>query len=158
MGSVEEKPHNLFTGIEEGYVTRGDLQYCAKNLLTYIMNSPTFKKFVLGGCKKPDFASVDESELENVAFVDNVVSGQVYELDFNPEKKCTFVFETECVSESLAQYSVTMRVGGYHIISLSVSSNDIGKIVRQYKLSGRTHAFSFEFSDNIKINKFFIKQ
>ena len=157
-GSVEEKPHNLFTGIEEGYVTRGDLQYCAKNLLTYILNSPTFKKFVLGGCKKPDFASVDESELENVAFVDNVVSGQVYELDFNPEKKCTFVFETECVSESLAQYSVTMRVGGYHIISLSVSSNDIGKIVRQYKLSGRTHAFSFEFSDNIKINKFFIKQ
>ena len=36
-GSVEEKLHNLYTGIEEGYVTRGDLQYCAKNLLRYMV-------------------------------------------------------------------------------------------------------------------------
>ena len=157
-GSVLEKPHNLFTGIEEGYVTRGDLQYCAENLLTYIIKSPTFKKFVLGGCKKPEFAVVDESKLEKVAVVENVVSGENYELDFDSDKKCVFVFETECVANSLAQYPITMRVGGHHIISLSVSGNDTGRIIRQFKLSGKYHTFSFEFPKTVKFNRFFIMQ
>ena len=157
-GNVEEKPHNLFKGIEEGYVTRGDLQYCAENLLNYILKSPTFKKFVLGGCKKPEFAGVDESALETVSVLENIVSGKEYELNYNPEKKCTFVFETECAPGSLAQYPVTMIVADYPCISLSVSGSDSGKFIRQFKLSGRSYTFRFEFSENIKVNRFFIKQ
>lgn len=86
-GNAEEKPHNLFKGLEEGYITRGDLQLCAESLLTYILKSPTFKKFVLGGCKKPEFAGIDESVLETVSVLENVESGKEYELNYNPEKK-----------------------------------------------------------------------
>lgn len=157
-GNVEEKPHNLFKGIEEGYITRGDLQYCAENLLTYILKSPTFKKFVLGGCKKPEFAGVDESQLETVSVLENIVPGEEYELNYNPDKKCTFVFETECASDSLAQYPVTMIVANYPCISLSVSGSDSGKFIRQFKLSGRSYIFRFEFSTNIKVKRFTIKQ
>ena len=157
-GSVEEKLHNMYTGIEEGYVTRGDLQYCAKNLLRYILKSPTFKKFVLGGCKKPEFIGVDESQLETVAVIESIASGEGYELNYNPDKKCIFVFETECAADSLAQYPVTLRVCGHHIVSLSVSGNDTGRFIRQYKLSGKYHTFSFEFPESVKINKFYIKQ
>jgi len=157
-GNVEEKPHNLFKGIQEGYVTRGDLQYCAENLLNYILKSPTFKKFVLGGCKKPDFAGIDESALETVSVLEDVVPGKEYELKYNPDKKCTFVFETECDPHSIAQYPVTMIVANYPCVSLSVSGSDSGRFVRQFKLSGRSYIFRFEFSENIKVKRFIIKQ
>jgi len=157
-GNALEKPHNLFKGIEEGYVTRGDLQYCAENLLNYILKSPTFKKFVLAGCKKPEFAGIDESVLETVSVLEDVVPGKEYELSYNPEKKCTFVFETECDPNALAQYPVTMIVANYPCVSLSVSGSDSGRFVRQFKLSGRSYIFRLEFSQNIKVKKFIIKQ
>ena len=157
-GNVEEKPHNLFKGIEEGYITRGDLQYCAENLLNYILKSPTFKKFVLNGCQKPKFDTLDDSKLETVSVLENIVSGKNYELNYNPDKKCVFVFEPQCISDSLAQYPITMSIGGNRWVSLSVSSNDTGKIIRQLKLTGRSYVFNFEFSDNVKIGRFIIKQ
>ncbi len=49
--SAKEKVHNLREGLNEGYITRADLQYCAKNLLNYILKSPTFQKFVDNGFK-----------------------------------------------------------------------------------------------------------
>jgi beta-glucosidase len=156
--SAEEKPHNVFEGLKEGYITRGDLQYCAENLLTYILKSPTFKKYALGGCKKPDFAGVDESKLETVSMVENILSGEEYELSYDPDKKCIFIFETECDADSLAQYPIILTVGGYPCISLSVSGNDSGRIIRQFKLSGRSNLFCFEFPQNIKLVKFLIKQ
>ena len=121
--SAEDKQHNIFEGLEEGYITRSDLQYCAENLLNYILNSPTFKKFVLAGCVKPKYASIDETEFETVAVIDDVVSGEEYNLTFDADKKYVFVFETECKNESLAQYPVTLNVGGKNVISFSISSN-----------------------------------
>lgn len=44
--NAENKVHNIEEGLDEGYITISDLQYCAKNLLKYILNSPTFHKFV----------------------------------------------------------------------------------------------------------------
>ena len=52
--SAENKVHNIEEGLDEGYITVADLQYCAKNLLKYILNSPTFCKFVENGCKNPN--------------------------------------------------------------------------------------------------------
>ncbi len=156
--SAEEKRHNIFEGLEEGYITRGDLQYCAENLLNYILRSPTFKKFVAAGCVMPNYSSVNEAELETVAVVDNVVSGEEYSLTFNADKKCIFVFETAVNSESLAQYPVTLNVGGKNVLSFSISSNDSNKTVRQMNLSDESKVFKFKFPDNINIKKFTIKQ
>jgi len=156
--SAEEKQHNIFEGLEEGYITRGDLQYCAENILNYILKSPTFKKFVLSGCVKPNYASIDEAEFETVALVDNVIAEKEYNLTFDAHKKCVLVFETECKNESLAQYPITLNVGGANVLSFSISSNDSNKTVRQITLSDKSNAFSFKFSDNVIIKKFTIKQ
>lgn len=51
--SAVEKRHNIKEGLQEGYITRGDLQYCAENILNYILKSPTFQKFVDRGFKSP---------------------------------------------------------------------------------------------------------
>lgn len=156
--SAEEKPHNIFEGLKEGYITRGDLQYSAENILNYILKSPTFQKYVDNGCKKPEFVGVDEARLEMVSFIDNIVVDKDYKLDYDPDKKCVFVFETECVADSLAQYPIILTVGGNPCISLSISGNDSGRIIRQFKLSGKSDIFRFKFSQEIKIKRFIIKQ
>lgn len=156
--SAEEKPHNIFEGLKEGYITRGDLQYCAKNILNYILKSPTFKKFADGGCVKPDFGSIDETALETVSVIENIVPDKEYKLCYSKDKKCVFVFETECSGNTLAQYPITLSVGGKPCISISVSGNDGSKFVRQFKLDGQEDIFRFDFSNKIKLKKFLIKQ
>ena len=156
--SAEEKTHNIFEGLKEGYITRGDLQYCAANILNYILKSPTFQKYVDAGCKKPDFGSINENDYELVASLDAVISDNDYILDYNQEKKCVLVFEIECSSDSLAQYPIILRVGGKDSVSLSINGNYKGKIIRQILLKDRKNVFCFEFSEQVKVKKFMIKQ
>lgn len=156
--SAEEKLHNIFEGLNEGYITRGDLQYCAKNILEYILKSPTFKKFADGGCVKPDFGSIDEDMLETVAVIENIVPNKEYKLDYSEDEKCVFVFETECSGNTLAQYPITLSVGGKHSISLSVSGNGYKKILRRFKPEKESNTFIFEFPQSIKITKFSVLQ
>jgi beta-glucosidase len=87
------KPHNILEGIEEGYISRGDLQYCAKNILTYIMKSPTFMKYVAGGCVRPDFDFFDVDKLEVVATYENIKFNQEYEIPLKKGEK--YVFSTK---------------------------------------------------------------
>jgi hypothetical protein len=126
--------------------------------LKYIINSPTFKKFVLSGCVKPNYSSIDEAKLETVAVIDNVISGAEYNLTFDKDKKCVFVFETAVNGESLAQYPITLNVGGKNVLSFSISSNDSNKTVRQMNLSDESKVFKFKFPENINLKKFTIKQ
>lgn len=156
--SAEEKLHNIFEGLKEGYITRGDLQYCAENILNYILKSPTFKKYVDGGCKKPDFVTINDQDFTIVSSFENIESGKDYIFDYNPDKKCVFVFETECLTDSLAQYPIILTVGGKPCVSLSISGNDSGRIIRQNSLKDTNNVFRFEFSKQVKINKFMIKQ
>ncbi len=53
--SAETKVHNIEDGLNEGYLTISDLQYCAKNILKYIISSPAFEKFAKSGCKLADW-------------------------------------------------------------------------------------------------------
>ena len=156
--SAEEKPHNIFEGLKEGYITRGDLQYCARNILHYILKSPTFKKFADGGCVKPDFGSIDETALEAVTVIENIVPNKEYAPCYSKDKKCVFVFETECVGNTLAQYPITLSVGGKQSVSLSVSGNGYKKILRRFNPEEENGTFIFEFPKNIKITRFSVLQ
>ena len=156
--SAQEKPHNILEGLKEGYITRGDLQYCAENILNYIIKSPTFLKYVDGGCKKPDYTSLNEEEYQIVSSAQDIESGIDYSLNYDAEKECVFVFETELKSNSLAQYPIILKVGGNRCVSLSVSGNNTNKIIRRLKLNENSNTFCFEFSNNVKIRKFTIKQ
>lgn len=156
--SAEEKPHNIFEGLKEGYITRGDLQYCARNILNYILKSPTFKKFADGGCVKPDFGSIDETALETVSVIENIVPDKEYTPCYSKDKKCVFVFETECSGNTLAQYPITLSIGGRQSISLSVSGNGYKKTLRRFKPEKESDTFVFEFPGNIKITKFSVLQ
>lgn len=155
--SAEEKPHNILEGLKEGYITRGDLQYCAENILRYIINSPTFEKFVLNGCKKPEWLIVDETKLKTVSAIADVVSGKNYTVDFEPDKQCVLIFEVSVPAGTLAQYPLSLSVDGELCVSLSVS-NDSSRIVRSCEINAQNRQFVFEFSSAVKLTSFTVKQ
>ncbi len=155
--SAEQKPNNILQGLKEGYITRGDLQYCAKNLLRYIINSPTFERFVAGGCKMPEWASVDESNFCSAYMTENVVSGKEYDVGIDAEKCVLMVFEVSVVSDTLAQYPITLYADGQAKLSLSVSNGD-ARIVRKCTLASDNTSINLEFGDAVSIRSFEIKQ
>ncbi len=155
--SSADKPHNILDGLKEGYIVRSDLQRCAKNLLTYIMNSPTFLKFVDGGCVKPAFSSTDDSNMEIVAEIENPKSNDTFEYTYGGNN--IYVFELSSSAEALAQSTLLLKADGWHI-SLSIAGTD-GKVItvkRALKLPEKEHTLHFEFPPAIKVKKLTIKR
>ena len=172
--SSENKPNNIAEGINEGYITRGDLQFCAKNLLRYIMNTPTFERYVKGGCVKPDYSSLDESNLEETYYIENVESSKKYKIDFGKITPVLFVFDIISHTDKLAQTPITLDVyaeeseKGKAMISLSQQGTDgkvetVKRVVKfkngwnMAKFKECENTLEFNFGKDIEIKKFTVK-
>ena len=156
--SAESKPHNILEGLNEGYIVRSDLQRSAKNLLRYIMTSPTFAKFVDGGCVKPDFGNIEDENMETVCVFEDIKSGDSLSAVFGGDN--VYVFELCSNGNSLSQSSVDLRIDDSKTISLSVKGTE-GKYItvkRRLKLNEGNHNLSFTFPSIVKIKRFTIKQ
>ena len=118
---AEEKTHNIYEGLKEGYIVRSDLQRCAINLLRYIIKSPTFEKYIEGVLRFDFSEQLNEAEMENVAVLQDVKSGDSAELEFGSGKTTLIVFEVASNAESVAQSSIIAKVDKNVIISFSIS-------------------------------------
>ncbi|MEE1187338.1 MAG: glycoside hydrolase family 3 C-terminal domain-containing protein [Acutalibacteraceae bacterium] len=99
--SAENKSHNILEGLKEGYIVRSDLQRCAKNLLRYIMTSPTFLKYVDGGCTKPNFEQINDENMKDVFVAENIKSGDRFEsVEYGGDN--VYIFELVSNADSLA--------------------------------------------------------
>ncbi len=155
---AESRSHNILQGLQEGFITRGDLQFCATNLLRYILKTPTFQRFVDGGCKLPEQKQADPAAMTIAAVIDSPVSGQVYTITQQPDKPCLFLFEMAGGEPSLAQYSILINTKDKPFLSLSVRKED--KIAQRLsgKLSEENAPLSFSFPKEIRIKKITILQ
>lgn len=156
--SAENKPHNILAGLSEGYIVRSDLQRCAKNLLRYIMTSPTFAKFVDGGCIIPDFGKISDENMETVFVVENLKSGDGFESVYGGDN--VYVFELVSNAERLAQSSVDLKIDGKFNISLSVEGTNgtVITVKRKLKINEGSHNLSITFPPAVEIKKLTIKK
>lgn len=153
-----EREHNIRQGIEEGYITLGDLQRCAINLLNYVMSTPTFAKYVEGGCKKPQFASDDEGEFSRAFQIEDIQAGDTVVAEFGGEKDCRFDFEMVVNAAELSQHNITVKVEGGSTIAFAVKGTN-GNRTMVNRLSGALkgeHEMKFDFDPCVKILKFTI--
>ncbi len=151
--SAENKPHNIIEGLNEGYIVRSDLQRTAMNLLRYIMNSPTFMKFVDGGCVIPEFAKLDETGMKLLATVESPVAEGEYEVEFGGDSDIIFVIELASHTADLAQSGVRIYIDSAPGIALAVEGTK-GKFVtykRQIKKPLATHKLTFKFEHMVEI-------
>ncbi|MGN0173232.1 MAG: glycoside hydrolase family 3 protein, partial [Acutalibacteraceae bacterium] len=144
--SAEGQPDNIEEGINEGYITRGDLQRCCINLLNYIIKSPTFEKYVLGGCVKPQFASTDDSEMKDLYSFTNIENGKEYPVTINEPGDYIFVYDLHIDADELAQFWCSVQFDGYDIDSMSISGTKGKKIQIKQPVKLQSGNFKFRIS------------
>lgn len=169
--SAADEQHNIIEGLSEGYITRGDLQFCAKNIINYVMHTPTFERYIASGCKKPEYASLDESNLVETHTLENIVSGKEYTLNFSNTSPGMFVFDIISNTEKLAQTPVDLKVysekGEFNIfLSMSGTEGKTETVKRNvssrkypnaYTFNEGDNTFKFNFNDSVNIVRFTVK-
>ncbi len=157
--SAELKPNNILEGLAEGYITLGELQRNAKNILNYVISSNTFQKFVDGGCIIPKPEIINEDEMRELVTFENVKNGSRLEARFGGEGSALLVLELTSNTDALAQSPVRLIVDDCIQISLSVSGTE-GKTVtvkRKLKVEDKLHPISIGFADAIEIKRLTVK-
>lgn len=140
--SAETQPDNIEEGISDGYITRGDLQKCCINLLNYILKSPTFENYVLGGCVKPQFASTDDSKKQTLYSFANIVNDEKYPVTINEPGDYIFVYDLHIDADELAQFWCSIQFNDSDVDSMSISGTN-GKTI-QIKQPVKLQSGNFE--------------
>lgn len=157
--SAESQPDNIEEGLEEGYICRADLQRCCINLLNYILKSPTFENYVLGGCKKPQFASTDDSRMKDLYSFKNMENEKEYPVTINEPGDYIFVYDLHIDADELAQFWCSVQFDGYDIDSMSISGTN-GKqiqIKQPVKLQSGNFKLKVRADGRFKMDKLTIK-
>ncbi len=155
--NAQYKKNNIKEGLDEGYIVLSDLQRCAKNLLRYIINSPTFIKFVEGGCKKQYTENFEIYNDMPILFVaENLKTDEAVKAEFGGDN--LFIFELASNADALAQSTVTVRVDDF-LMTLSVSgtNGETVEIKRILKSNAACHTISFNFPPAVEVRKITIK-
>lgn len=122
--SVDAQPDNIEEGLEEGHITLADLQYCCMDLLNYIIKSPTFENFVLGGCKRPVYASTDDSNMSVRHLFENMQNNKDYDIDIAEEGNYVFIYKAKVEADELAQFYCNVMLDGSEIDGMSLSGTN----------------------------------
>ena len=122
------------------------------------MTSPTFTKFVCGGCKKPDFGKISDENTETVFVVQNPKSGDSFESVYGGDN--VYVFELVSNADSLSQCLVDLKIDEESYVSLSVQGTNGTMITVKRKLKNKegSHKLSITFPPAIEIKKLSIKK
>ncbi len=151
------KSHNLCEGLRDDYIVRSDLQTCAKNLLTYIMQSPTFAKFVDGGCVVHKTVKRDYDALPTVAVLEAPAAGAVFTVTCGGQS--AFLFEIASHTDILAQSQIVLTIDGGINLSLSVpgTGEDTITVIRDMNLEEKEHSLTLTFPPAVEIKRLTVK-
>ena len=114
---------NTMESIEDGRLKRAYLHRNARNILSFIMGSTTFEKFIEKGCPKIKDYKVDLDALECVLSIEDVVNERKYEI--NIEESFYYVRCTYSIDEpKLNQYSLQGRIGEKVVFAFTLNGTE----------------------------------
>lgn len=156
--SAVDNNDNIMEGLSEGFITRGELQRNAKNILNYILLSPAFKRFVLGGCVRPNFDSVDDSKMETIAYKSDFAKNDTLVIEL--QEKCELVVKTTLCSSlhELSQSSIICKADGNDVAYFSINGGDKITQKRVFELNAGTHTIALEFEESTSVLEIEIKK
>ncbi|MBQ7129156.1 MAG: fibronectin type III-like domain-contianing protein, partial [Clostridia bacterium] len=158
--AVEAQPDNIEEGLQEGHITLANLQYCCMDLLDYIIKSPTFEEYVLGGCKKPVYSSTDDSNMSVCHLFENVINNEEYDIDIAEEGNYVFIYNAKVEADELAQFYCNVMLDDGEIDGMSLSGTN-GKEVsfkQPVKLPSGKHKFKVVADDKLVMTRIEIKK
>ena len=134
---------NIRESLENGSITRGQLQRNATNILKYIANSHALERFVEFGGRLTKSLADRLDELETVAVFENPANGAEFELDLKGVGERLFAVKYSSVEPELTQMIVNILINNINAASITVNGNG-GKTSVVY----RDAAVAFE---NVKL-------
>ena len=109
MENAKTNNDNLEASLENGYLTRGELQICAKRICEFAMRTHAYERFKANGFKY-DVTDLDTSNMNVVCSFDNVELNKPVDVKF--EKSGKYIVEIEFTSPltSLAQIAINLNI------------------------------------------------
>ena len=109
MENAKTNQDNLMESLENGYLKRAELQFCAKNLCNFAMNTHAYERFKANGFKY-DISDLDTSNMNVAASYDNVSLD--VPVDIALDKSGKYIVEIEFTSPltSLAQIAINLNL------------------------------------------------
>ncbi len=109
MENAKNNNDNLMASLQNGYLTRGELQVCASRICEFAMHTHAYERFEANGFKY-DISDLDTSSMNAVCTYENVALDTPLDAKF--EKSGKYVVEIEFTSPltSLAQIAINLNV------------------------------------------------
>lgn len=122
---------NIAESLENGTLTRGQLQRNAQNILSYIMETHTFERFIENGGKLETSLKDGLNELETIFKCSKVKSGETIEANYKNTGKHLICIDYTAKAESISQLVITAKINDTINTSVTVSGTN-GKMDRAY--------------------------
>lgn len=156
---AETYEDNIMSGLEEGFITRGELQRNAVNIFNYIIASPVFERYVLGGCKLEKIDLNDNPNAKVYAKFENIKNGDELHFKADIESTSYLQFTVSSDESALSQIPVAAVLDGKDTLTFSFNGTEGKTMVVKRKLythSGE-HTMKISIPDIGRIEKLEIK-
>ncbi len=119
---AQAKSQGILEGLESGYITRGELQQCAKTICNWILRSITFEEYLANGCV-PKYPIVrSDEDMRVVASMEAPTVETAYPVTLH-QGAASLSLAVKSDTDVLAQTPVTVRVG-YIAVTVSVCGTE----------------------------------
>lgn len=153
--SSDLKKSNVLSGLEEGYITLGELQRNVKNILEFIMNTPTFEKAAKNNFKIPDtLKPVNESDYKEVFEKTEIKNAARLNGTFGGKYPVIFKIKYSSSASHVAQDTVSLSIAGKNSLMVrSVSGTDKKTKTLTFTLTCErsNHIFALRFPETVTL-------
>jgi hypothetical protein len=154
------KSSSVLKGLENGTVTRAQLQLSCKRILEWILKTNTFKEYLKRGSKPKYPIVVNTDDMTMVDSILNIESEKEYVINIKSNKDAAFVFKISNDLDSLAQVPISVKVDNSEfLITVNGTNGDEIEVTRLLRIDWwKEHKITLSYSDAVKVNSITMKQ
>lgn len=142
----------VLADLENGSLNRAQLQRGAENVLSFVLDSVIFEKFVRGGCKPINPGRTDLEGLTVFRTQERPTDDMIYELELESEQTLVFSFEYSSSHTTITQIPFAVFIDGKQQTTLMGNGTE-GDIRRTYSRSvtvpAGVHTVKFDYSPSM---------
>ena len=156
------KSYSVLAGLDDGSVTRGELQRSCINICNWILKSNTFKDYMARGCVPKYSLTVTTDDMVVVDTLENVSPEVDYPIKVKSGRNTAFVFKVSSELDELSQIPITAKVDSstfsFTINGTKGKEIEVTRFVKTEWWNENDHRIKISYSNAVKINCVSIKQ
>lgn len=158
-GDANTKSQSILDGLNQGYITRGELQRCVKNICNWILKTNTFKEYMENDCEPKYPITVDDENMTIKSVIENPKSETEYDAELS-KGTAVMIFSVRCDSEVLAQNPITVSVNDLNFtFSVCGTQGEFVNVKRSVNIANDSiYKIAVNHKRAVKIENIVIKQ